>query len=74
MTRKEELIKTAKDTMKSAPITLLVETFELSSENEMTTENITVRGWILDELEARNENSFINWMEANTDSPREFYL
>jgi len=59
--------------MKSASTTLLVETFELSETKEMSTENAMVRGWIMDELEARNEIAFNDWMEANEGSPRKFY-
>jgi len=34
----------------------------------------TVRGWLMDELEARNPEAFDNWMESEDDSPRQFYM
>lgn len=33
----------------------------------------TVRGWIMDELEARNTNAFARWLDSTEDSPRTFF-
>ena len=33
-----------------------------------------VRGWIMDELEARNAEAFDQWIDSIADSPREFYV
>ena len=32
-----------------------------------------VRGWLMDELEARNATAFGLWLESTEDSPRRFY-
>ena len=51
----------------------LIEQFELTE--LVSDENIsTVRGWLMDELEKRNPEAFDKWIEAYTESPREFYL
>ena len=51
----------------------LIEQFELTE--LVSDENIsTVRGWLMDELEKRNTEAFDKWIEAYTESPREFYL
>jgi hypothetical protein len=33
-----------------------------------------VRGWIMDELESRNQDAFNAWLDSNEASPRTFYL
>lgn len=38
-----------------------------------TCDDPTVRGWLMDELEARNPEAFDAWLEAYTDSPRRFF-
>lgn len=37
-------------------------------------EVFVVRGWLLDELEARNPAAFDEWMESIAVSPRRFFL
>lgn len=39
----------------------------------MTPELALVRGWIMDELEARDPEAFETWLEQNTASPREWF-
>ncbi len=51
----------------------LCDLFDTSNQEKVTPEVATVRGWILDELEQRNPTAFGKWMDANTDSPTEFY-
>lgn len=51
----------------------LVSDFELT--DRINDVNIsTVRGWIMDELEKRDSVAFDKWIDAYTDSPREFFL
>ena len=51
----------------------IINQFELTEALEMTIETATVRGWLMDELEARNEEAFEAWIDSNEDSPRKFY-
>lgn len=51
----------------------LIEQFELTEKSN--DENIDiVRGWYMDELEKRNPEAFWKWIDAYTESPREFFL
>lgn len=51
----------------------IVEQFELTDEIE--DENISiVRGWLMDELEKRNPEAFEKWIDAYTESPREYFI
>lgn len=52
----------------------LVELFEETNKQQMTSELGMVRGWIMDALEKRNEPAFLAWLESGTDSPREFFI
>lgn len=50
----------------------LVTMFEMTE--TMDGENIiTVRGWIMDELERRDPEAFDKWLDSMEDSPRKFY-
>lgn len=33
----------------------------------------TVRGWLMDELEKRSPEAFEKWLDAYTESPREYF-
>jgi len=37
-------------------------------------ETPVVREFLMDELERRNPEAFIDWMDANTNSPRQFFI
>ena len=51
----------------------LVNDFELT--DNINDVNISyVRGWIMDELEKRDSEAFDKWIDAYTDSPRDFFL
>jgi len=51
----------------------LVSDFELTDKiNDVNVS--TVRGWIMDELEKRDSVAFDKWIDAYTDSPRDFFL
>ncbi len=58
------------DLMNEMSISQLCEAFELTNDP-------TVRGWIMDELETRNADSFNNWMETENvemmDFPSKFF-
>ena len=51
----------------------LVEMFEITDTQEMTPDLATVRGWIMDELQARNPEAFDDWITSDDDSPRKFF-
>ena len=51
----------------------LVSDFELTDKiNDVNVS--TVRSWIMDELEKRDSVAFDKWIDAYTDSPRDFFL
>lgn len=51
----------------------LVGDFELTDTMPMTPGLPFARGWIMDELEARDPQAFNTWMETNESSPRRFF-
>ncbi len=51
----------------------LVADFEATETNNDPHISI-VRGWIMDELEARDPEAFDAWIDAFVDSPRRFFL
>jgi len=51
----------------------LIDAFEMT-ETINDRESATVRGWIMDELETRNQTAFDAWLDANEASPRGFFL
>lgn len=63
----------AREMIKTRSIETLVTDFELT--DLIADENICiVRGWIMDELEARDPKAFDAWIEAFEDSPRRFFI
>jgi hypothetical protein len=65
----------ATDFMQTLTTEQLIDAFEMT---EVTNaEDIaTVRGWIMDELESRNQAAFDAWIDAKptTGSPRRFFI
>lgn len=51
----------------------LILDFEITEQLPMTPELPTVRGWIMDELEARNPEAYWLWIDSNEESPRSFF-
>jgi hypothetical protein len=51
----------------------LITDFEYTETLLMSTDLAMARGWIMDELEARDPDAFDAWMDANENSPRRFY-
>ena len=66
MTKQQLAINTLKNS--SAP--KLCDLWEELDKKEMNQEVATVRGWIMDALESKNQVSFDNWVESLDDSPR----
>lgn len=52
----------------------LVELFELTDLMNISNEVATVRGWLMDELEKRDLEAFIAWIDSEDDSPRKYFL
>lgn len=55
------------------PTLHLVTDFELTDLLPPTMEVITLRGWIMDELEARSLAAFEAWIDSDEESPRKFF-
>ena len=71
-----EMVK-ATQIMKSKSILELCELFVETNNNN--NENIpTVRGWIMDELESRDQSKFNNWIDTENvddmDNPEKFFI
>lgn len=52
----------------------LVADFEQTETRHPTMDVVTVRGWIMDELERRNPTAFEKWLDVYNASPRKFFL
>jgi hypothetical protein len=53
----------------------LVKDFEVTEEMQISCELAEVRGWIMDELERRDEEAFWRWIdEGYSESPRKYFL
>ena len=59
--------------IRAQSIEKLIEQFELTETNN-DPYIPTVRGWIMDELEARNPDALDEWLESEEDSPRRFFI
>ena len=65
--------KIARKAVASLSTEEIVKQFELT-ELLNAPETSIVRGWYIDELEKRNPAAFDAWIEAYTESPREFFI
>lgn len=72
----------ARNMIARRPLKKLIEDFELldarivDADHKITTEEIMVRGWIMDELEARNPEAYEAWIDDDDyeASPRKHFL
>ena len=61
--------------MASRSLADLVKDFEVTEEMQISCELAEVRGWIMDELERRDEEAFWKWIdEGYSESPRKYFL
>lgn len=51
----------------------LIRDFEIT-EIINTPEVPMVRGWYMDELEKRDSEAFVKWIESDEESPRKFFI
>lgn len=70
MSRSEEIARAAVASLTTEEIIKQFELTELANAPEIS----IVRGWYMDELEKRNPEAFDKWLDAYTESPREFFL
>ena len=68
--KSEEIARRAVASLTTEEIVKQFELTELSNAPEIS----IVRGWYMDELEKRNPAAFDKWIDAYTESPREFFL
>jgi len=76
-TTAKEFENTAIKSIRSLSLQILCESFELT--NEIDSDSIpVVRGWLMDELERRNPERFMEWLETENfelmDTPSKFFL
>ena len=57
---------TATTKIQTMTVAQLAETFDATDAHAITEEITTVRGWIMDELEARQPEAFSVWMDSPT--------
>lgn len=70
MSKSERIARKAVASLSTEEIVKQFELTELVNEPEIS----IVRGWYMDELESRNPEAFEKWLDAYTESPREFFL
>ena len=66
-------MRKALELLKTQTIGQLVEQFEMT-ETLNGEESFIVRGWIMDELERRDEVKFEAWVDSEEDSPRKYFV
>ena len=69
------MMNIVKALMASRSMEDLVKDFEVTEEMQISCELAEVRGWIMDELERRDEKAFWRWIdEGYSESPRKYFL
>lgn len=69
------MMEKVKTLMASRSMEDLVKDFEVTEEMQTSCELAEVRGWIMDELERRDEEAFWRWIdEGYEESPRKYFL
>ncbi len=71
---KEQITAKAKSITNGQSTEALIQAFEATNEQQMTPELAVTRGWIMDELEARDPEAFEAWMESSEDNIRACFL
>ena len=69
--RKQAIAKVVK-IMAAQTTATLVQSFDMT-ETMHTPEADMARGWIMDELERRNESAFWTWVDSTENSPCSFF-
>ncbi len=70
MSKSEEIARKAVASLSTEEIVTQFEITELINKPEIS----IVRGWYMDELEKRNPAAFEAWIDAYSESPREYFL
>lgn len=73
MNKQEQLLQAMRTKVVGLALVQLVEAFELTN-SQNGDEVPTVRGVLMDELEARDGAAFEAWLDSADASPRSFYL
>lgn len=69
------MMEKVKVLMASRSMEDLVKDFEVTEDMQISCELAEVRGWIMDELERRDEEAFWRWIdEGYSESPRKYFL
>lgn len=69
------MMEKVKALMASRSMEDLVKDFEVTEDMQISCELAEVRGWIMDELERRDEEAFWKWIdEGYSESPRKYFL
>ena len=63
----------AEQKIATKPTEMLIEIMELS-QTDQRPEVPQVREWVMNELEKRNPEAFMDWLDSEEGSPRKFYL
>lgn len=69
------MMEKVKVLMASRSMEDLVKDFEVTEDMQISCELAEVQGWIMDELERRDEEAFWRWIdEGYSESPRKYFL
>jgi hypothetical protein len=65
--------KTARRTLSRCTVSQLAKLWEETNNNTTSKDIWTVRGWIMDALQAKNPQAFDKWIDSDSDSPLQYY-
>lgn len=68
-----EATRTATNKVNALTTNQIIESFELL-QGRRDADTAIVRGWLMDELEARNATAFDKWLDSTEESPRSFFI
>ena len=74
MTIAERKTEIAINKLKELSLEDLIQTWEVLDTKKIDAGVRTTRGWVMDELEARNKQAFDRWIDSDNASVREFYI
>jgi hypothetical protein len=64
----------ARQTLSNMTIPKLLELWAETEKHPKSIEVATVRGWLMDTLEAKNHAAFDAWMDAETNDPTSYFV
>jgi hypothetical protein len=69
-----EINQKAQEKLKTLNLDDLIKAWEEVDKRELKVGVARTRGWIMDELEARNKEAFDKWIDSDNGNVRDFYM